>query len=161
MAYTMADTIAPGYFIVLFYYRVLTAPAPTAGPKLLTFLNAMEDDARRRRRQSQDSQDGHSFLQRVANILVDLQGLQLALGDPKIQGAVNPEVKAHTEWMINKVNLHTIFNTRTDQVRHYRFKTLVQLDFKLIFERSLSWQFDGDHYFQFVSLIHEWLSLWL
>ena len=44
-----------------------------------------------------------------------LQGFQLGLGDPKILGKADPRVESRTQWMINKANLHRIFNSRADQ----------------------------------------------
>jgi len=82
-------------------YMVMTSPAPTSGPKLLAFLNAMEA-----RRNANDS----TFLKDATDWLVDLQGHQLGLGDPK----GNPEVGPRTHWMINKANLEKIGGPRAE-----------------------------------------------
>ena len=100
---------------------VVTAPAPTSGPKLLAFLNAMELK-KARQAASQGGRFGGGgvrsgvvsaadHLKNVANWLEALQKLQLGLGDP----LGNPQVKQRTTWMTDKQSVARLLNDRYPQ----------------------------------------------
>ena len=81
-------------------FMVMSSPAPSSGPKLLAFLNTMESFLA----QNSERQNpyGENYIESVAQILSNLQPLQLGLGDPK----ENSEVWNRTEWMLNKDNIN-------------------------------------------------------
>ena len=102
---------------------VVTAPAPTSGPKLLAFLNAMElKKDRKEATQGRFAGVGNrggggdrsgvvsaaEHLKNVAHWLEALQKLQLGLGDP----LGNPQVKQRTAWMTDKKSVARLLNDR-------------------------------------------------
>ena len=104
---------------------VVTAPAPTSGPKLLAFLNAMELKKDRKaasqgrfgggNRGGGEDRSGvvsaAEHLKNVAHWLEALQKLQLGLGDP----LGNPQVKQRTAWMTDKKSVARLLNDRYPQ----------------------------------------------
>ena len=103
-------------------HMVVTAPAPTSGPKLLAFLNAMELKKDRKSAsqggrfggggdRSSGAVSAAEHLKNVANWLEALQKLQLGLGDP----LGNPQVKQRTAWMTDKKSVARLLNDRYPQ----------------------------------------------
>ena len=100
---------------------VVTAPAPTSGPKLLAFLNAMELKKDRKAAslgrfagggdRSLGVVSAADHLKNAANWLEALQKLQLGLGDP----LGNPQVKQRTTWMTDKQSVARLLNDRYPQ----------------------------------------------
>ena len=77
--------------------QVISAPSPSSGPQLLSFLNAMEEFKRRHGVTPVNA----AYLTNVTQVLERTGALLLGLGDPD---GGEEKVTERTEWMLDKRN---------------------------------------------------------